>query len=142
MTKVIADYLNFNPKIHKTFPIVKSCNVYSNNNIINVDVLTNKDILNITDDIGFDLEGKYYFVSYGQWHDRITGDYIFIEDFYDLEELDYDRYEFVSFIVKVYLKESYYICYKETSGRKLKISFIPSNLLNFKATEFNTIFKL
>lgn len=142
MTKVTVDYLNFNPKLHKKFPIIKSCKVYSKDNIFNVDILANRDILNVSDDIGFDIKGKYYFISYGQWHDHFTGEYISTEDFYNLEESEYVKYEFVSFIVKIYLKGNYYISYKESSGKKLKVSFINNAILNFKDTESDTIFKL
>ncbi len=142
MIDVKIDYINFNPKLHKEFPIIRQCKVYQKNNIVNVFVDTNKDIEDVTDDISFDNKGKFYFISYGQWHHVESGKYLPLDDLYSLEDHEYGDYEYVSFVVKLYTNNNWKSCYHENSGSKILISFIPNHMIDFKESDAKIIFKL
>jgi hypothetical protein len=142
MSKVKVEYINFNPKLHKEFPIIRSCKVYQKNDIINVFIDTNKDIESIADDFGYDSIGKYYFIEYGQWHNIYTGKYIALEDFYALDEFEYETYEYVSFNVRLYSNKDYHVSYHDKSGSKMTISYIPKRILEFTEQNADIIFKL
>lgn len=142
MSKIEISYSNFNPKLHRQFPIIRQCKVYQKNDILNVYIDVNKDIESINDDYGFDNKGKYYFIEYGQWHHSQTGQYIPLEDFSELNEFDYEYYEYVSFIVKFYSNKEYKTCFHDKTGNKLTVSFIPERMLSFTENDSDIIFKL
>lgn len=142
MSNVKVEYINFNPKLHKEFPKIRKCNVCRKNDIVNVFIDTNKDIEFISDDFGFDKDGKFYYVEYGQWHNLSTGKYIPVEEFYNLTEIEYESYEFVSFVVKFYSNRDYYTSYQDKSASKITISFVPRRILDFTENDSDVIFKL
>lgn len=142
MTKAVTEYVNFNPKLHKEFPIARQCKVYSKNKIVNVFLDTNIPVESINDSFGFDSSGKFYYVEYGQWHNMVTGKYKPLEEFFDLDEFELNDYEFVCFVVKVYLKGEYRTCYHETNGNKLIISFIPHKMVDFDEKTAEIIYKV
>lgn len=125
------DIVNYDKKIHTEFPNLISCNIFEKNTIINVYLEFDRVIDDIYDDIGYDNKGKYISINIGQWHNIQTGKYISVEDFYELDEmLSYD-YEFVFIEIKIYIKEDYRVCYHNYMDRKIQMSFIPYNILNF-----------
>lgn len=142
MNKVYLEYINFNPKLHKEFPIIRQCKVYKKGDIINVYIDVNKDVESITDDFGFDASGKFYYIEYGQWHNSQTGKYIPIDEFYDLNEFDYEYYEYVSFVVKFYSNIDYKTCFHEKTGSKLTVSYIPYRMIDFTERTADMIFKM
>lgn len=131
MNKVNIEYINYNPNIHQEFPVILSSKVYSKDNIINVYIEGSNIFNEIIDDIGYDNEGKYLSISMGEWHHIETGKFISNEDFYDLEESQIYDYDYVSVMIKIYVKGDYRPCYHNDFDRKVTISFIPFNKLNF-----------
>jgi hypothetical protein len=129
--KVKTNFVNYNPPIHGTFPILTSCKVYKKNDIINVYLEATGMFENLVDDIGYDAEGKHLLISYGQWHHTETGLYIPNEVFYDLDEFEFYNYDYVSAEVKIYVKGDFRACYHNDCDRKLVISFIPYKMINF-----------
>lgn len=131
MNKVNIEYINYDPIIHRDFPIVLAFKVYTKDNIINLYIEGNNIFNEIIDDIGYDNNGKYISVTIGQWHHAITGNFISNEDFYELNEAEIYDYDYVSILLKIYTNDDYRACYHNDFDRKIVISFIPYKKLNF-----------
>lgn len=135
MTNYTLSYCNYNPELYKTFPVVVDCKIYEKDTIINLDISCTNIINTIDDDIGYDNSGKYISIVIGQWHNIKTGEYIPIEEFYDLDECSVYSYDYVYVEIKIPVKGSYKSCYHNYMDRKAKISLIPSPLLEFTQKE-------
>lgn len=131
MNKVNIEYINYDPDIHKQFPVVIASKVYTKDDIINLYIEGNNIFNEIIDDIGYDNNGKYISVTIGQWHHAITGNFISNEDFYELSEEKVYDYDYVSILIKIYIKDDYRACYHNDFDRKVVISFIPYKKLSF-----------
>lgn len=131
MSKVKIEYINYDPKIHRQFPVITSCKVYSKDKIINLAIEGSGIFNEIIDDVGYDNLGKYLSISFGQWHHMETGNFLSNEDFYDLDEFEVYYYEYVSALIKIYVTEDYRSCFHNDFDRKVVISFIPYKMLNF-----------
>ncbi len=131
MNNVDIEYINYDPNIHLNFPLLKTCKVYSKNEIINVYLEGTKIFNDINNDVGYDNKGKYLSITIGQWHNIGTGKSISNEEFYELSELDVYEYDYVSIVVKVYVTEDYRACYHNDYNNKIVISFIPYKMINF-----------
>lgn len=140
--KIDITNINFDEKIHKEFPKILSCKIYEKNDIINIDVTCSSIINDINTDIGYDNSGRYIFLSIGQWHNISSGKYISENDFYSLEEFEVQNYDYVENLIKLYTKESYKIHIHNYMDKKIKISLIPLNMLNFFENDSNIIFKI
>lgn len=125
------EYINYDPKLHVEFPTVTKYSVYSKNGIINLTVEGSNMFNEIVDDIGYDNQGKYISLSIGQWHHSETGKFISNEEFFDLDEYQAYLYDYVSVLIKIYVKEDYRTCYHNDFDRKIVISFIPYGMINF-----------
>lgn len=126
------EYINYEENIHKTFPKIVKCEVVEHNEIINIDLLCSNIVMDINNDICYDTFGRYLFICIGQWHNNQTGEYISVEEFYDLDENQVMDYEYVEGVIKFYTKEKYEVFYRNYMDRKLKISLIPSEVLDSK----------
>lgn len=131
MNKVNVEYINYDPKIHKHFPIVLSAKVYTKDNIINLYIEGSNIFNEIVDDIGYDNGGKYISVTIGQWHHAVTGNFISNEEFYELSEAEVYDFDYISILIKIYVKDDYRACYHNDFDKKIVISFIPYKKLNF-----------
>lgn len=140
MNRVSVEYINFDPKLHQEFPVILRCKVYSKLDIINVELEGDRLLNDLTDDIGYDIGGKYVSLSTGQWHNIETGKFISNDDFYDLNEEETYMYDYVSFLIKIYTKFDYRACYQNDFDRKIKVSFIPFEKVNFSSNDSDEIF--
>lgn len=131
MNNVSIEYINYDPGIHTQFPTIISSKVYSKDGIINLYIEGTNIFNEIIDDIGYDNGGKYLSVTIGQWHHVNTGNFISNEDFYELCEAEVYDYDYVSILIKIYIKDDYRACYHNDFDRKVVISFIPYKKLNF-----------
>lgn len=134
-----VEYLNLEEAKHRDFPIISNCIVYSKENIINVDIDSLYVIKDISDDINFDHFGRYICISYGQWRHERSGEQISTEEFYQLEERDVYDYNFVSAILKIYTKKDYRVSYGNCFDKKIRISLIPVEALEFSSRDSDTI---
>lgn len=145
MNNVNIEYFNYNPKLHIKFPTIKKCEVYSKNGIINVSIVGSLIFNNISDDIGYDNLGRYISITIGQWHHIETGKYLSEEDFFELNEQETYLYDYVYVLIKIYTKNNYRSCYHNDFDKKVIISFIPYDILNFSSKDsdynFNVIEK-
>lgn len=126
-----VEYINYIREVHQTFPRLLSCKIYSKNGIINMELNGSYIFNEIIDDIGYDNKGKFISITIGQWHHIETGNYISNEEFYDLSEKETYDYDYVSILIKIYIKDDYRACYHNDYDRKVKISFIPYNMIDF-----------
>lgn len=139
MPKVDIEYINYEENIHKKFPKIKFCKVFSKNKIINVKFIATNSINNISEDIGFDKEGKYYSISFGQWFNSKTEEFISDKDFVDLEESESYFYDHVSCLVKIHSEENYRFCFHNETDNIIVMSLIPYKILNFSDNDSDEI---
>lgn len=142
MIKCTVEYVNYDSYIHKDFPTLRNCKVFSKNGIINVYLESHRIINEIVDDIGYDSKGKFICISVGQWHNSETGEYISQEEFFDLSEYESYKYDHVSANLKIYVKDDYRACYLNEYDRKVCISLIPYSSLNFTQREADEIYQI
>jgi hypothetical protein len=127
---VIVDHCNYIPELHDgKFPQIEHCTVISKDNFLNVILKTTKEINQLVDDIGFDDNGRFISLTFYQWHHKVNGNKINIEDILDSEEYD-DIYENVSTAIKIYTKTTY-LPFVNQTGTKIVINFVPYDLVNF-----------
>lgn len=131
MVKCDVEYINYCPEIHQQFPILKEFRAFEKNGIINL-YLEGTSIFNeIIDDIGYDNQGKFLSVTVGEWHHSESGEFISNDEFFDLDEYESHLYDYVSIVVKIYVKGDYRSCYHNDFDKRVTISFIPYNIINF-----------
>lgn len=131
INKIDIEYLNFEEDKHQRFPVISNCIVYSKGTIINVDIDSLYVIKDISDDVSFDPFGRYICVSYGQWYHEESGQQISSEEFHQLGEKEVYDYNFVSVALKLYTKKEYRVSYGTCFDKKIRISLIPVESLNF-----------
>lgn len=139
--KVDISYINFDELIHKEFPRILSCKIYEKDAIINMEINCSSLVNDINSDVCYDNTGKYIFISIGQWHNNISGEYISENDFYSLNDCEVHNYDYVEGIIKIYTNKSYKTYIHNFMDKKIKISLIPSNMLDFLENKSNLIFK-
>lgn len=130
--EVSIEYFNYDPIKHSNFLQLQSVKLAERNGILNLFLYFNYTIQSINDGIGFDKKGKYIFLSFGEWRNIETGLYISDDEYYLLNNNDINQYEYVSINVNIYTDRKYEIHYTENISNRIKISFIPFDLLDFK----------
>ena len=139
ISKIDIEYLNFDESKHKNFPIISDCVVYSKGNIINVDIGSLYVIKDVSDDVNYDSFGRNINISYGQWRHEESGQQISLEEFYQLEEKEVYEYNFVSAALKLYTKNEYRVSYGTCFDKKIRISLIPVEILEFSSRNCDSI---
>lgn len=139
MIKVEIDYINFEESLHKHFPKVNDCLIYSKNGILNVELYATNIIEELFDELGFDSFGRYIGISFGEWREEVSGERISQQEFYSLEESEGYKYNYVSVTVKLYTDKKYFVCYTNCFDKKMKLSLIPNKLLEFSKNDCEEI---